>query len=696
MDIIRNKKLNIPFNVLCAMALCVLVAIGIFVYKANVPGLLIYIAFAVFYVQLPGLLILKLMGLKLEHISTTVITGFFTGWAFVVLQYFLSDLLSTDILLYGLGPACSILYVVLVATGKGERICANKFSFRMLSMAFCAFVVIALFNAMLTTQYLYMAPSECDFTYMNPDKAYHYGLIDSLSHGYPLESPWVQGRTINYHIFTEVLYSVPVRLFGVTADVAIFTFGPIMTVYVLGLSAYSFFREMLVRNKYAGVACLILMLSNIYLTRGITKSIAFHFALTNENALGYGVAGAMMIVVLFKIWYRKYENGDKALRELILLTAIVMLTTGIKGPIGVVLLAAMWGTFIVGLIMRKASLKTALPLLIITAGFLLVYVTILGSKGGSNAGGGSIFAFVTIANIAFWKPAAIAFMKSLGLPQIVRYGVVLVLFMIFMLTAYILPFTIGYIRELILVFSKKKDYDMTRVIVYAAFLIGLIAMFFLSYGGHSQIYFGFVSVFFAPLIAYWFFEDMEPNKGKLMTAVRIIFVICLILTTITLVAHNKSMVDGAIKSTNKHVVTDTYLSISNAEYEGMMWLEENSPKDSLLATDRYSSVPMEDYDYQNRWCSRYFLYAAYSNRFCYIAGSGYNLPADGWVIRKEMTETNNKLYDPNYEGREELAKELGIDYVVVSKRFTGNPDLANNVYVKCFENEDLIIYELKY
>lgn len=695
MDMIRKKKLNIPFNALCLIAMAVMVAIGIIVYKANVPGLLIYVAFAVFYVQLPGLLILKLMGLKLEHISTTLVTGFFTGWAFVVLQYFISDFIRTDILLYGLGPVCSIIYVVMAATGKGEKICANHFSFKMLSMAFCAFAAIALFNTLLTTQYLYMDPALCDFTYMNPDKAYHYGLIDSLSHGYPLESPWVQGRTINYHIFTELLFSVPVRLFGVTADVAIFSFGPLMTVYVLGLSIYAFFREMMTKKQYAGLGCLILMLSNIYLTRGIYKSIAFHFAFTNENSLGYGVAGAMMIVVLFKIWYRKFEAGDKSFKELIILTALVMLTTGIKGPIGVVLLAAMWGTFIVGLFMRKCSFKMALPLLLVTTGFLLVYITILGSKGGSNAGGGSIFAFVTIANIAFWKPAAIAFMKSLGLPKIVRLGVVLVLFMIFMLTAYILPFTIGYIRELILVFSKKKDYDPTRVIVYAAFLVGLIAMFFLSYGGHSQIYFGFVSVFFAPLIAYWFFEDMEPNKGKLMTIVRVVFLICLALTTVTLVVHNRHMVDDAVLATDVHVETATYLSISNDEYEAMMWLEENTPVDSLLATDRYYSVPLDQYDYENRWCSRYFLYAAYSNRFCYLAGSGYNLPADGWTIRKEMTETNNKLYDSDNENREELADELGIDYVVVSKRFTGNPKLANEVYVKCFENDDIVIYEIK-
>ena len=60
----------------------------------------------------------------------------------------------------------------------------------------------------------------------------------------------------------------------------------------------------------------------------------------------------------------------------------------------------------------------------------------------------------------------------------------------------------------------------------------------------------------------------------------------------------------------------------------------------------------------------------------------------------EMIKTNNQLYDENNEERGELARDLDIDYVVVSKRFTGSPDLANDDYELCYSNDDVDIYKI--
>ncbi|MDO4518473.1 MAG: hypothetical protein Q4B78_04620, partial [Bacillota bacterium] len=70
---------------------------------------------------------------------------------------------------------------------------------------------------------------------------------------------------------------------------------------------------------------------------------------------------------------------------------------------------------------------------------------------------------------------------------------------------------VGYIRELVLVFAGKKEYYFPRVLAYAAFLVGIAAMFIMNYSGHSQVYFGFAPIFLTPLITFWFFEDMEQK-----------------------------------------------------------------------------------------------------------------------------------------------------------------------------------------
>ena len=60
-----------------------------------------------------------------------------------------------------------------------------------------------------------------------------------------------------------------------------------------------------------------------------------------------------------------------------------------------------------------------------------------------------------------------------------------------------------------------------------------------------------------------------------------------------------------------------------------------------------------------------------------------------------MIENNNKLYDVEFEGRDELAHNLGIDYVVVSKRFTDVDNLSDSVYKLCYSNDDVDIYEIQ-
>ncbi|MGI6766055.1 MAG: hypothetical protein ACOX4R_02425 [Lentihominibacter sp.] len=691
----NNKMFKNTVKIICIAAMLVMMVISVGVYKADVGVLAIFAFFCIIYVQLPGLFILKLVKVCFSHISTTLCAGFFTGWLFVVLQYFITELIHTNILLYVLGPIFTIIYIYSLLRDRNNRN-RTQFSFTGLSTTFCIFAAIVLLYALTSTQYLYMNPENCVLIYTNPDRAYHMGLINSLSHGWPLESPWVQGRIIKYHVFTELLMAVPVRLFGVTADAAMLSFNPIMTTYVFGLSTYVFFIELSGRPKRAGVYSLTVMLSNLFLVRTFHTSMAYHFAIINDNSAGYGIGGAMLMVVLFRNWHIRYSKGSRICwKELLLLTALVMMLTGIKGPIALVLVGAVWGTFVIGLILRKLPAKTILPILIITAGFLLTYITILSGKGMSNASGDSIFALATMADISFFRDELVLFLKELGLPKIIRLGIIFVVFMIFMLTAYVLPFTIGYIRELILIFSGRKEYDFTRVLVYAAFLVGLTAMLIMNYSGHSQVYFGLVSVFFAPLITFWFFEDMSGNKGILMNVVRGIFLVCLVLTTITLVLQFEVKFKKAQIYANPDTQHNTYMSISRPEYEAMRWIDENTPKDSLLATDRYASVPMEQYSYRDRWNNRFFLYAVYSNRFCYIAGSGYNLPAGDWVIRREMIEMNNQFYDVDNPDRGKLAREVGIDYLVVSKRFNDFGNLSGKGYSLCFTNEDIDIYKLK-
>ena len=128
----------------------------------------------------------------------------------------------------------------------------------------------------------------------------------------------------------------------------------------------------------------------------------------------------------------------------------------------------------------------------------------------------------------------------------------------------------------------------------------------------------------------------------------------------------------------------------------MRWIDKNTPKDALLATDRYYTVAPKNFDVVDRWDNRYFLYADYANRICYLAGAGYNLPARDWEKRRDRIKTNDRFFDAADEGRGDLARSLGIDYVVVSKRFTKAGDLTNEDYELCFANKHIDVYAITY
>lgn len=724
-----NKAADI-LRLLCAASLLIMLIIGITAYGAPAGQLLIAALFFIFYVQLPGLLIVRWSGLAdnngsaesgfhRAHFSTCLASAVFSGWALCVIVYFIAELTGVKALLLIAGPLLSLAYIYLTALRRdgasapdapcaqlnrsgGRRIgLAGSFRLGRLQPSLCVFIVIVLLYCLITTQYRYLAPELCEWVYVNPDKAYHMGLINSLSHGYPLRSPWVHGRILHYHIFTELLMSVPVSFFGVRADVMTQSFGPWLTAYTFSTAFYSFFREMSGKPGRAGLYCLIFPLSYMYAARRMTSSFAFKIIFTNDNFAGYGLAAMLVFIVVFGKWWSAFSSGEgHQWRLLALCTMLIMLITGIKGPVGAVVTAGLWGTVALGIILRRLPPGALLPLLVITAGFAFVYVTLLAAKGQVNAPGGATISLAGITNISFWKKPFISFLKSHGVPGLIRLALMLIAFTASFFTVYFVPLCIGYVRELALVLYGKKGFLPAKVLVYAVTAAGFMAMMLLSYSGHSQIYFGLTAVVTAPAIAYWFIEDLEDRKeaspaAKMLLQLTVaVMALSLIVTGATLGAYFMRKTAEAAEHTDPAKKHGKYMSMSSEEFEAMRWIDANTEKDSMLANDRYYSVAPEKFSPDNRWNSRFFLYEVYSNRLSYISGSGFDLAKEDVPLRREMIENNKKLYDPDFDGRGELARGPGIDYVIVSKRFTGEPELENTDYEKVFTNEDIDIYKI--
>ena len=103
-----NNVLSTAVRLLCLTAVIIMLYISVHVYGASLSGLAILAAFALVYVQLPGLLLLKAASLRPKYMSTTLALGFFSGWIIELCVYFLADWLRSEVLLYVLSSLLGI------------------------------------------------------------------------------------------------------------------------------------------------------------------------------------------------------------------------------------------------------------------------------------------------------------------------------------------------------------------------------------------------------------------------------------------------------------------------------------------------------------------------------------------------------------------------------------------------------------
>ncbi len=691
----ENRTINMFLKICSIAAIAAASVIGVAVFETDAATLLILPLFLLIYVLLPGALVIDRMGLGSEYASSAFARSFFMGFALQIVFYYLSFITGTDIPMLILGPVLSAVWIIRFVKND-PRGSLSRFAekFRSTPASFFVFLAFVFVFSSLMTQYAYISPEYHPFSYLKIDYAYHAGIIDSLTDGYPPADPWVSGLSILYHFFAEMLLSIPAKLFGLTPENLIMGGTPVLLAPALSFALYGFFMEFSQMKERAGLYCLALHFSNMFILKKFPNSWFLYHVYSNVNNAGLGIACILTVIPLLKAFDSNEPEGRSlGRRSAFLVAVLMMLATGIKGPVSLVLVGGMIGTVILGLIMRKINVAAIGVTILSTISFVLIFVFVLGSQH-SNTSGGRLLNPGEITDIFFLKSDIMEALS--GMPRIASWLALLAVFSVFFFTAYLVPFIVGYLRELILVLSGRKDFSFSRITVYATCLAGFIGLIILDFNGNSQVYFGFVSAILTPMIVFWFFEDMHGSKPVSVKAVRAIFLICLGLAACSSLQymHELAIRDYGF-AVDPDSAKDPYRTVTTAEYEGLIWIRDNTPEDALIASDRYFSVNPEKYSVESRGNNTHFGYAVYSQRCQYIEGSGFSLNAGDAELRSEMVRTNKKLYDPENEDRGDLARSLDIDYLVVSKRFDDVGDLSNKDYKLCFSNDEMDIYEIK-
>lgn len=693
MQLFKNEKLHITIKILCMLCIIAMMSISFLVYHASPPKFALFFSFIIFFVQLPGNAIIYFSKINTKHLSEKILLGLFTGWSLIVLEYFICDLIQLNLIYY----VNIILDIFFLYTKFKEK--PNKHHFiHGIPTTFFIAVVITLFYTMLLTQYRYLAPGTGTAIFSTSDKAFQMGIVNSLVKGFPATNPWVDGATIHYHIFSQILYAAAIGVFpSLTSDFIIMSCGPYLLTFSLCTAFYALFKRFCKKSDRAELYTLLIILSHPFAARSPIKSYIFQIMLINDNFGGYGVAATISWIVLLDIYFNDSEG--RTLPVSILTVANFMLITGIKAPIGLVMLGALVGALILAAIMKELKLTDVFLAVVSGISFSLIYKVLLVSNSSGSGSSSSIFAFAKINNMCFWKDSLIDFLAQYNITGFGKLFIIMLLFFISFFSIFFFPMCVGYIREFVLVISRKKPFNIPQIVIYAATLVGTVLMLTTNYAGHSQIYFGIVAFSFSSLITFWFFEDVSLNSAKWMQRLRkvciYLFSLILITSTISLGLRLNDNFSLATMDSDPNHAFEPYRSLSLDELEAMNWIKENTPEDALLATQMYSSVPHDQYSIKNRYHNCHFLYAVFSCRNYYLEGSGFSINSDNISLRKRMLAINKVLFDVSSNDRGELANNLGIDYVVVTKFVDGSLKLDNKNYVKCFSNDSIDIFEIK-
>lgn len=652
------------------IVLCIIIIVSIYYGQVNKTELLKLGSFMLFYVQIPGLLLLELLGIKFKNKVTKYPIGFFLGFALITLVYIVSVQLNQIIILTLYSVVASILFfVVKVVRVRKYSGFSNRKNHLIsdLDLTFFISLIIIFLISLLYTQGTYPDFKSTGYIILYPDNAWHMGIVNAVAQGFPPQMPWYYNAgELNYHYFADFLYGIALKTLGIPADVSILTGTPYLLTYVYGFSAYSVIKELRVKNCFAGIFPFFSIFGVLWGGHNYELHV-----LKNVNNVGFAAAVLMCLFILLKSYME--NNSRKNFIPIILAMALLMyLLTGLKGPFGLVFIVGAMGTSLFSVFFEsKNKPKYIIATIVLLVVFAVTYYCFIAGTSATST---------TLISIK----GLIVDIKSFEFIQIC--GV------------FFVPFVIFFIQEAIGIVRKTKNFDYTIITFFAITIAGLIAKSLLEMPDGNNGYFGYASVPSLAILGTMYLSKIWDKKKNYVYILKLLIIVLAIISLINFSMTFLEVSKAAERSLHidkidKKVTRGWQGYFSYYEYQAMNWIRENTPKEALIASDKQALVPKQEFNIFDRKQQKWFYYSGYSQRRFFLEGTAYVSLTD--YERNLLYKINCELYDTHNTRRRAKAKALGIDYFIVSKRLNPDLDLTDQSIEKCFTNKDIDIYRVK-
>lgn len=651
----RKYRYQIELGILCFF----MAFISAIFNRADITGMLAFGSFMVCGVIIPGTALVSLFRIDGSTRLETLLFSYTIGYIISMLVYSVTVLLELDaylgLIYIGIVPISSIIIWAKKKDDFGEidKREESMWIFLLLLLFLFSLIVFSLKNAL---------PSFIEQNSWHKDFLYWLGDIASLTHRVPPVNFRTLDPNYSYHYFGALQIAAIVKTTGISVAELAIQYSFIEAMIMLGLSSLCLIVRVIKKIKWAVFTLFLLLFSTGF--ERLTGVTFFWHIYQIPMSFNIAISFEMIIILLLLIQLEK-EKLDFSIMTYLLICLLVC--TGTKGPSGAIALCGIGMACLYWLVVDKkyknAFCYGTLSVII----FLGIYKILLMS-------GNSTY----LENSSYVDPYKISLDNTLIVNCKIFFWKSLKYFRYVIL---INPWTFVpagiYVCHAII----KRRLKLQDIIFSLMIVVGTVLGYVLHYDGNSEIYFTLAVFPFAAILAGKFWGkifDIIVNIGwriylKKIGIVMLIFAIlfldlnCNWKNTLQASIRDGFMILAGISP--HHDIKNNVMT--KEEYEMYRWISSNTDFNALFLTDR--TLKEEEFCY---------LPGAISGRYMYN------------IIQ------NNELQKAKecFQGDKEAIKyfiDKNIKYFIQSKQTSPNFYFPNEYGEKIFENETLILWQVK-
>lgn len=637
-----------------------------------------FFAFNLLAVVIPGIAVFKLLGLRLSPLASLACSYALGMLADGVVYLIFAPFKLMSALPYALGALCLLALFYLIKT-RSTPFCAETDEGELkLGYIFCSFALLATF---FTLSAAMLDPE------LSGARSYFYDLLYGVSYavsaaqGYPMQIMQMSGVESWYHLLyfshcALMKLCTGLDAFTVVTKLSLVTISPLLAAAVVSLA-----KSVLKKTWLTAVACFAALVipcaSNVH---------SYY-----QDLIGYplGIAFAVLSVLMFK---KAREHEGTLNRYYIACSLLLVGSLAAKGPLAAPILFSLCFVLLMDLI-RKRDMKVFARGLALAVPFIVCYLLLFRSEGAGGIG----------FHPTWDSTAAVNAVQSLSfLPQWLFRAAVCVNFSFSLYPSVSVMF--GFCVLCMIFLRKNEELRALNEFCFSGTLLGLIIVNFVHQSGASELYFlTAMTPFLAINTVRVVYELVKAGKTKTLKIVAGCLCAAALLPCAVSDTRNAAMfyrsggqenhvtaLRAAIqysRFSQEQPINMDYRrnTITRAEYEGMVWLRDNTPADSVIADGRY--LPN----------NKYFAGGAFSERAFFLEGWGFTTDEDTNALTEEKVRRDTFLryfFESGDEGYLPLLAREGCDYVIVSEFINPGLTLTDEYCSLVFENEDLHIYKL--